>query len=47
MLAMLRQAISSTTPASAISSADPTASPVSLCGDVLVDIRGSWLTISA
>ena len=34
-------------PASAISSAEPMASPPSVCGDVLVDIRGRACTISA
>ena len=46
MLAIFRHAMTSTTPDTAIRSAEATASPVSVCGEVLVDIRGSSLTSS-
>jgi hypothetical protein len=45
MLAMFRHAMNSTTPASAISAAPATPSPVSVVGDVLVDMRGSGLIV--
>ena len=45
MFAIFRQAISSTTPESAISSAAAPAGPASDEGDVLVPSRGSGFTV--
>ena len=47
MLAMFRQAMSSTTPESAISAAAAPAGPASEDGDVLVPSRGSGFTVSS